>query len=68
LSVADLGLSKRINLREYMTLQLRGEAFNALNTPQFAAPNTTVTTTAFGTVTGSSQLPRTMEVSARIQF
>jgi hypothetical protein len=68
LSVADLGLSKRVQLREHMTLQLRGEAFNALNTPQFAAPNTTVTSTAFGTVTGSSQLPRTVEVSARIQF
>jgi hypothetical protein len=68
LSVADLGLSKRVNMTEHMTLQLRGEAFNALNTPQFSAPNTSVTSTAFGTITGSSQLPRTVEVSARIQF
>ena len=68
LSVADLGLSKKVNLREHMTLQIRGEAFNALNTPQFAAPNTTVTSTAFGTITAASQLPRTVEVSARIQF
>jgi hypothetical protein len=68
LSVADLGLSKRVNLREHMTLQLRGEAFNALNTPQFSPPNTTVTSTAFGTITGASQLARTIEVSARIQF
>ena len=68
LSTADLGLSKKVNLTEHMTLQLRGEAYNAFNTPQFAAPNTTVTSTAFGTITGTSQLPRTIEVSARIQF
>jgi hypothetical protein len=68
LSVADLGLSKKFNLTEHTTLQIRGEAFNALNTPQFSPPSTSVTSTAFGTITGSSQLPRTIEVSARVQF
>jgi hypothetical protein len=68
LSVTDFGMSKRVNLGERARLQLRGDAFNALNTPQFAAPNTTVTSTAFGTITGASQMSRTIEVSARIQF
>ncbi len=68
LNTVDLGLSKRFRLTEHTTLQLRGEAFNAMNTPQFSPPNTTVTSTAFGSITGASQLSRTIEVSARIQF
>jgi hypothetical protein len=68
LSVADLGLSKMFRLTERMRVQVRGEAFNALNTPQFSPPNTTVTSTAFGTISGASQMARTIEVSARFQF
>jgi len=35
--------------RESTLLEFRAEAFNALNHPQFAGPNTTVGSAAFGT-------------------
>ena len=46
----DLSLHKNIALREGWRLQFRAECSNALNHPQFDSPNTTPTSTAFGTV------------------
>lgn len=49
----DLGLIKNITLREGIRLQLRCEAEGAMNTPNFAAPNTTPTSSLFGQVTAT---------------
>lgn len=48
----DLSLFKHFRIREGLKAQVRIESFNALNHVQFAAPNTTPTSTAFGTITG----------------
>ena len=48
--------------------QLRGEMFNVPNHPVFAAPNTTATNSAFGTISATVNRFRTLQVSGRIVF
>lgn len=73
---ADLGLTRRISLSEKFHLDLRAEAFNILNRPQFGAPQadfsaansfgsilSTVNTGPVGTGT-----PRQMQFMARLAF
>jgi hypothetical protein len=64
----DLSVLKNTRLREGMNLQIRGEAYNALNTPQFSPPTTTPTSSAFGTVTTQFSTPRTIQLAAKIVF
>ncbi len=47
----DLSLFKVFRLTEKWRAQFRAEAYNALNHAQFSTPNTTPTSTAFGSVT-----------------
>ena len=46
-------VTKRFAISEKASLQLRCEAYNVLNHPVFAAPNTTATNSAFGTITSA---------------
>lgn len=55
-------------LREGSFLELRAEAFNALNHPQFAAPNLTVGSSAFGIVTAQANSPRTVQLALKLYF
>jgi len=48
--------------------QFRLEAFNAFNHTQFAAPNGTITSTSFGTVTSQANNPRQIQLAAKFQF
>ena len=48
----DVSLFKNFRIREGLRAQFRMETFNTLNHVQFAAPDTTPTSTTFGTVTG----------------
>ena len=48
----DFSLFKNIETKERWKLQLRGEAFAATNTPQFANPGTTLGSGSFGIVGG----------------
>jgi hypothetical protein len=47
----DASLMKHFRISERVDSQFRFEGINALNHVQFAAPNTTVTSSAFGTIT-----------------
>jgi hypothetical protein len=64
----DPSISKRFMFTEKASLQLRVEAYNVLNHPVFAAPSTTATNAAFGTITATANRFRTIQVGARIVF
>jgi Carboxypeptidase regulatory-like domain len=55
-------------LREGSLLEFRAEAFNALNHPQFSAPNLTVGSSAFGKVTGQANSPRQVQLGMKLYF
>jgi len=63
----DAMLSRTIHV-ERLEFQFRTDWFNALNHPQFLAPNTTPTSTAFGQVTGTWSSPRTIQFSLKMLF
>jgi hypothetical protein len=64
----DLSVIKNTRLSERADLQFRAEAINALNHPQFTAPNTTPTSTAFGVVTGEFAWPRVIQFGLKLLF
>jgi hypothetical protein len=64
----DLCLSKRVKIRENVNLQIRADAFDSLNHPNWGGPNVSVTSSAFGKITSQANLPRTMQLGARLTF
>jgi hypothetical protein len=65
----DLALYKGFQLHEKLNFELRAEASDALNHPQFSAPNTTPTSPAFGQVTSTvAAQQRVITVGARVKF
>jgi hypothetical protein len=68
INMMDASVIKAIPMTERIKAQLRGDFINALNHKQFSNPNTTPTSASFGTITGTSQLPRTMQLGVKILF
>lgn len=64
----DASLLKNINTTERTKLQLRFEAYNALNHPQFKDPNTSPTSRSFGESTSQINAPRVLQLGARFVF
>jgi hypothetical protein len=64
----DLAIIKNTSIKEGVTLQFRAEGINALNHPQFLAPNTTPSSSAFGQVTAEWSSPRTIQFALKILF
>jgi hypothetical protein len=67
----DASVLKRFSLpkadeRKYF--ELRFEGFNVVNHAVFAAPNTTATNAAFGTITATANLVRTIQVAGKMVF
>jgi hypothetical protein len=58
----------RIPVGEATLLEFRAEAFNALNHPQFAGPNTIVGSAAFGNVTSQANPPRQVQLGMKLYF
>jgi hypothetical protein len=50
---SDLAILRYVNLGSDLRLQLRGEFFNAFNRVNFNNPNTTVSSSSFGRITGA---------------
>ncbi|MGI8958798.1 MAG: carboxypeptidase regulatory-like domain-containing protein [Bryobacteraceae bacterium] len=55
-------------LREGARLQFRFEAFNALNHPQFDAPNVQVNGGNFGVITSTANGPREVQLALKLYF
>jgi hypothetical protein len=64
----DPSISKRFSFTETKSLQIRFEAYNVLNHPVFAAPSTTASNAAFGTITATANRFRTIQLGARLVF
>jgi hypothetical protein len=63
----DLALMRRVPLSGGRALELRAEVFNLTNTPPLLAPNTTVGSAAFGTITAAGD-PRVVQLAAKLLF
>lgn len=65
----DLSVFKRFQIAgERVSLELRGESFNAFNHPVFGSPNTTVGNAQFGRVTGTANAPRQTQFALKLLF
>jgi hypothetical protein len=64
----DLTLQKSVFVREKMNFKIQGEFYNAFNRTHLGTPNTTVTSTSFGRITGTFLGPREVQVSGRFTF
>ena len=65
----DLNLTKNTTIWKEHTLQLRAEAFNAFNHPNFGAPGSTITNpSTFGVITSTIAENRTMEFGVKFNF
>jgi len=63
----DLALMRRVALPGSRALELRAEVFNATNTPPLGAPNTTVGSASFGTITSAGD-PRVVQLAVKAIF
>ncbi len=65
----DLSVIKNTRISEKVNFQLRFEAFNALNRPEFDTPKSTIdnpTNSGFGKITTQPNLPRSIQMAARL--
>jgi Carboxypeptidase regulatory-like domain len=64
----DLGVSRTISLVENTSLELRAEAFNLFNTPQFGLPNATLGQATTGVISSVTNPQRQLQLAAKIHF
>lgn len=68
----DLNLKKNLGWSDHYKVQLRADAFNIFNHPNFGTPNANISNSNVGTVTGISGTPsyeaRTMEFAVKFNF
>ena len=63
----DMNLSKRVNVSETKNVELRVDAINILNHPNWGAPNTNINSTSFGRITSTTG-SRTFTANLRVSF
>lgn len=65
----DLAISKHFPIYERAQFELRGEAFNALNHPNYSNPVTALNSTStFGRITSTANDARILQIAAKITF
>ncbi len=63
----DLALSKHIHLPGETDLEIRAEVYDVMNTPEFAKPNGSFGSAAFGSITSTVTDPRVAQFALRIR-
>jgi len=66
----DFALYKDFIVREKIKIDLRGEAFNLANRPDFGNPGTNASSATFGVISSLlvNPLPRNIQLSMRFTF
>lgn len=67
----DLAFFKRFGIKtwtEASNLEFRAEAFNALNHPQFANPDSSFDSPTFGTISSTAVNPRVLQLALKFNF
>jgi hypothetical protein len=64
----DFAVFKKISIIERLNMEFRAEFFNIFNHPQFGPPNGTVTSSTFGEVTNTVNLPRLVQFGLKFVF
>jgi Carboxypeptidase regulatory-like domain len=64
----DFAVFKRTTLFERASVEFRAEFFNLFNHPQFGPPNGTETSSTFGAVTNTVNLPRLVQFGLKFEF
>ena len=64
----DFSIFKRFRFKERLSVEFRGEWFNALNHPIFGEPNGQVGNALFGRVTGTANGPRQTQLALKLLF
>jgi Carboxypeptidase regulatory-like domain len=67
-TVWDASVFKIFPITERVKMEFRFEGYDILNHPNFSDPNTTVTSSAFGTVTSQAGLSREFQGALRLTF
>jgi hypothetical protein len=67
-NVWDLSAIKDTRIREGMKAQFRAEFLNAFNHVLFSDPNTSVTSTAFGSITSQKGYPRRIQLGVKFVY
>ena len=63
----DVAITRRVPLRGVAALEIRGEVFNALNTPPLANPNAVLGAANFGSITAAGD-PRIVQLALKFSF
>lgn len=64
----DITIQKVVAVKEGMSFKVQCEMYNAFNRTHLGTPNTTVTSTQFGRITGTFLNPREIQLSGRFTF
>jgi len=69
----NMGIRKAFEIHNAIKLQLRADAYNALNHPRFSSPSTSAGSQYFGVMSGSNTLsqsndPRAIQLQGKIYF
>ena len=64
----DISVRRQISITERVKVALSGDFFNITNSVYFAAPGTNIDSATFGQVTTTANLPRKLQINARLTF